>query len=1372
MNIIDIIRKKLKEGDQIKVVLHSGQTILGVVEGFEDDIFVVSTKTGSLEFLKGTNVSSVTPILSNTQSCNKSSRLVVNNVIPSKKPTGGVSSKSNANSALEKKKDNIEVLDQTSNSKENNAAAKPVQNIDHRPVSALGKIDVIDESGTSGIIISKSTNTSYKFYDREVIDKNLIKNRAVGAPVVFSVIKIGTDIYAGSIHCPNTVSNYIFKAEKILKMDTIEDRQTAYNIAIQILRQYSDSKDAQVLRDKLPTYLSVPIEIKEEEIIRDSNSKNLLLNNVENNSVPVKKEIKNKISSEQSGLLKNIQEDTDNLRAITKLIPLMNDSATALPALKQITDRYVKLFNGENKDENKRDNYRIEMLRLIDRYRHCFSESKEYLNTLLPKYESVQDNERIIDTIEKLEKIVTDQTEMSGLLTRKAQSFYNIGKDKEAIETITQAIDMNPENDVARNKLKEFNLVFVEAGDTDKEIEAPGVSNFLQQVVNGYKDYKGISEHDIPKRNFTKRGIEKIRNRVKYLKKQKNVEPKELAELNLSWTKVLAQIQPTNYDGMYSKLREFCNYKAYEEVMQPIFKPEVVRFYLQEFVGLITVTTYSSSTNIIILKYLTTYLDDSQKLLRVFDRNVLKNVPNEINFILDKFCTFDDFNMLWDGLMSFGQRNGAIADNLSSKCFLHARFRDMSIKYMHDIGIDISVGATEEQFRKAWNEASLKHSRLNQDTINRLVDLAKATTIMEFAEKAGTEIDHCLTNNVWINRLDRERLEKIRDNTIPFIKNYIEDNKFQSKERYYTELVRDLERAKDGIFRHPSSLTYNGIIQIINHIDIISKESFDRVIENSEPQLRVSLLNNNVIVDKENVASLQFRVRTQPTASPISQIELIVKPSDVIEPIGDPSPSVFSKSLNGGCYAEFTQRIKISQNVIKAGGTGISVRCNYRKRDNLPDCRDVDLPLRLKSEDSFTMIENPYVVGHPLFFGIKGRTDVFYGRNELISNIEKRLLAPSPYHCILYGQKRSGKTSIINKIKYDLGKEDGPFLCVEFSVAALLPIFTFKDLLYQILSTIGAELDDYEDEGIEIPSYSAPKSSEFDKMVIDYGNEINAFKKELRKLNKAFKDKQGWENKRILLLIDEFTTVYNQTTQRLLDETFMEQWKAVTQDSQFTISEVLIGQDITPKFQSEPYASNAFQVFENWEVTYLEPKYAMDLIIEPIRDEQNNNRYVEGAYKRVYELTAGSPYYLQLICSNIVNYINENKLLRVTEPDVNAVAAKTIAEMTVDRFDNLYDDGGGYVKQDNEAVSQEEKERKIKKKMNIKAVLKAIALGVGENGCCKRRDISIPDVSEMEINEILKELYNRKVIQTEGRDQYRIIVKLFEKWINKNQATF
>ena len=823
---------------------------------------------------------------------------------------------------------------------------------------------------------------------------------------------------------------------------------------------------------------------------------------------------------------------------------------------------------------------------------------------------------------------------------------------------------------------------------------------------------------------------------------------------------------------MYSKLREFCNYKAYEEALQPIHKPDVVRFYLQEFVSLITIVARSSATNIIILKYLTSYQNDSQKLLRAFNQNIKKDAPKEIENILEELCNFQDFNILWDGLMTFGQRNGAIADSLCSISYSCENFRDKSIQYMHDNDIDITIGATEDQFRKAWNEASLKHGRQNHDTANRLVYLTKATTIMEFAEKANNEINYCVENNIWINQLDKDRILKIRDNTIPIIKNYIEDNKFQNKERYYTELIRDVERAIDGVLRHPSSLTYNGIIQILNHIDKLSKESFERVIENSEPKLRVKLLNDYVIADKDGIASLQFNVFTQTTASPISQIELLVKADDDITLIGEPSPVIYSKSLNGGNKAIFTQRIQISQNVIRSGGTGISVTCNFRKRDNLMDHIDTKLPLRLKSEDSFKPLVNPYVVGQPLSFGIQGKIDTFYGRNELIAKIEDQLLAPVPYHCILYGQKRSGKTSIINKLRYDLGAKDGPFLCVEFSVPSLLPRFTFKDFLYKIISTIGSVLEDCQDNGIETPNYVAPLTDEFNKMVIDHGSEITAFKKELRKLNKAFRDMPGWEHKRILLLIDEFTTIYNQIRHRKLDETFMELWKAATQDSQFTISEVLIGQSITPKFQREPYASNAFQVFHRWEVTYLEPKYAKDLIINPIKDEQGDGRYVEAAYKKMYELTAGSPYYLQWLCYMTVEYINDNKLLRVTEPDVNAVAEKMIAKMNVDNFDNLFDDGGGHIEASNEKVPLEEKEKRLATEVNTKAILKSIALGIGENGFCKRDKISIPDVSEAEIDEILKDLSDRKVIQIEGKDQYKIIVKLFEKWIVKNQATF
>lgn len=1247
-------------------------------------------------------------------------------------------------------------------------------NIDIRPVSALGKIEIIDEGGISGIIFCEATGKSYKFYEQEVIDKNIIKNRVIGSLVVFSVIKLGKELYAESIHCPNTISNYLLKAEKILKTDTLESRQTAYNIAIQILRQYPECAEAQALRDKLPTYLTVPVDTDEEAIVRENNKKNT--KNMGTSVSPNKddsSEGATKITQDQTDLLKKFQDEANSKEAIAELKKMMNSSAIKYQAFNLIIGKYVRLYIDEYKDENNRETYRAELLRFIDQYINEFQETKELLKTvLLPRYQSIQADERIIDVIGKLEKLPTDSTDMSSILTVKAQSLYNLGKEQEAIETITQAIDMNPKNDIARNKLREYNFVFVDAGDTDKQIEAPGLTLFLQHAVNNYKDYRGISEHDIPKRNFTKKGIEAIKNRVKYLKKQKNVEPKELAELSLSWTKVLAQIQPTNYEGMYARLRDFCNYKAYEEVLQLPHKPDVIRFFLEEFLTLVS-STNQQAGNVIILKYLSTYLDDSNSLQRAFNKNISKkDAPEEIIDLLKKLSSFDEFDLLWSGLMTIGQKNGAIADIISFYAFSCNIFRDKAIGYMQKTGVTISIGATEEQFRRAWNEASLRHSRRNQDTTNRLIDLTKATNIRDFEEMAQAELISCLSSNNWINSLDKERLEKIQENTLPLIKNYIEDNKFQNKERYYTELIRDIERAEEGILRHPSTFAYNGIHQVINHIKKLAEESFERIIKLSEPEPKIGLLNSEVIADNEGKARLQFNVWTQSGASPISQIELVVEDYGGVKPIGD-SPVPYSKSLNGGSRATFTQLVKISQKVIDTGATGIRVMCKYRKRDNQIISKEEELPLRLKNEDSFTKIENPYIIGQPLSFGIQGKADVFYGRNELISKIEDKLKGASPYHCILYGQKRSGKTSIINKIKYDLGGENGPFLCVEFSVTAL-PEPSLRAMLYQILYSVGEELEELTDKGMEaVPDYIAPSGGEFCQMAIDCGNEINAFKKEFRKLKNKFSSTKGWENKRVLLLIDEFTTIYNLTTQRKLDQSFMQQWKAVIQDQQFTISEVLIGQAITPKFQSEPYARNAFQVFENWEVTYLEPKYAKELIIKPTIDDQGSSRYVEAAYKRIIELTAGSPYYMQYMCSLIVDYINENKLLKVTEPDVNSVADKMITTMKKDNFDNLYDDGSGHLDRDSCVMPKEEVEAKARKERNIRQILIAIAVGSDENGYCNRSDIDkkIRDADAEEINKILKDLSDIKVIEID-RNDYRIIVKLFEKWIIRNQTTF
>lgn len=75
---------------------------------------------------------------------------------------------------------------------------------------------------------------------------------------------------------------------------------------------------------------------------------------------------------------------------------------------------------------------------------------------------------------------------------------------------------------------------------------------------------------------------------------------------------------------------------------------------------------------------------------------------------------------------------------------------------------------------------------------------------------------------------------------------------------------------------------------------------------------------------------------------------------------------------------------------------------------------------KLPAERHFEPGQNPYVTGHEL----APDSPVFFGREEVIQAIRARLLSPAkPQSVSLLGERRSGKSSLLNQLRLSLAQE-------------------------------------------------------------------------------------------------------------------------------------------------------------------------------------------------------------------------------------------------------------------------------------------------------------------------------------------------------------
>ena len=246
---------------------------------------------------------------------------------------------------------------------------------------------------------------------------------------------------------------------------------------------------------------------------------------------------------------------------------------------------------------------------------------------------------------------------------------------------------------------------------------------------------------------------------------------------------------------------------------------------------------------------------------------------------------------------------------------------------------------------------------------------------------------------------------------------------------------------------------------------------------------------------------------------------------------------------------------------------------------------------------------------------------MFFGREELIQNIaqairESRTQSKS---VMVFGQKRSGKSSVLYHLKESL-KEDKELLILDLgNMSTLLDRHAQTSLLHQFLNGILRALErairrKHQDgfSYLELPTpgrefYNHPAPMQLFEDIF----------RTLKDLTDDQKGQEDWRGVRVVLLIDEFQYIYEPIIKDEIPDSFMQNWKALLQANYF--SAVLVGQDVMPKFKLQ--FPNEFGTTQDERVTYLKEGDARKLIDEPIRigGRQGDSRYREQAIERILD---------------------------------------------------------------------------------------------------------------------------------------------------------
>jgi len=383
-------------------------------------------------------------------------------------------------------------------------------------------------------------------------------------------------------------------------------------------------------------------------------------------------------------------------------------------------------------------------------------------------------------------------------------------------------------------------------------------------------------------------------------------------------------------------------------------------------------------------------------------------------------------------------------------------------------------------------------------------------------------------------------------------------------------------------------------------------------------QLEISLLTKNVISDDNTIVALEIKNIGRSPARVLT-IDLEDSPAYKQQTMSQTIPLLSPGN---------SRQVQFSIEPLLEDPFRLLFSVTYLDRHQQPrETAFADRINPIKPLEDFKEVINPYSPGMPL----RPNSSVFFGREDLFSFVRDNSSQLSQRKVLIFvGQRRTGKTSALLQLHHHLPSEivpayiDCQSLGVTPGMAALL-----HDIAWSISDTLATR------------KYSLPVPE------LSYWNDDPAgifqrqFLPSVRDLLPA--------DTNLLLIFDEFEAFQNLVDDNILPPTFFTFLRHLMQH-ETGLSFIFAGTHKLEEIGSD-YWSVLFNIALYRHVGFLSQEAAERLIRDPV-DPQIV--FDDLAVAKILRVTAGHPYFLQLVCYTLVNRANSQKKGYVTISDVNA----------------------------------------------------------------------------------------------------------------------
>lgn len=995
----------------------------------------------------------------------------------------------------------------------------------------------------------------------------------------------------------------------------------------------------------------------------------------------------------------------------------------------------------------------VDAIHLLRQYEAKLADKLTYNNLLATTYQNVGNHREAIIHFNKV---------LEGTAPRKqypvrisiALSYIQLGELTHARKTLERALENNPQDYTAYELLKllDENKLADAPSDLSEKIQKAvdpyafdlmdvhwSLSKFLKFYLDDCK-FIGLGGPGAAQ-EYTFEDVKKLKGLMDAADKDKDKDKRLRSQYNLTAAKLLIDLKSPDEQQVRFYLQEYAADMG--DISLSERKPkEVVFAYYQE--------AFSIATK---LKPKTKMSDRLSQMMMLFfssrDELVMGRLL-ETEAVLKIALDYPEAGRaLLRWLLEITRLNSQVVGNfLIDRIFKSGQLLPKVKGLCDDLVGTTSAPITQrQQLARLWERAGRRVGSRNEDIVREFVWLQWQSMRLD---SLGEQVERVrmLMGQFNAGSLDLERLRQI-NKILGSISEYSKQHLYIERERLATIIENDINDFVNRIVEAPTKFSLELFHPYASALRETVGQHFNKVKMAAEPdQLEMKLSIDSYIPDHNSDIDCQITISNQEGKSPASEVRVELEPS----PSGEYTPRRnvihVAEALHGGQLVTCQLPVRVTEEAIQSQVFTLHYKLSYNTRAGQQIQKSDQMPISLDSADNFTGIPNPYAAWAEA--GEVTVDDMFYGRDQLIENLLSAIhSAPEAKSLVIYGQKRAGKSSVL----YHLHKRlQLPVISIKFSLGEVfnLSVTTFLALMMQ---RIESRFEDFAEEGlppvrVERPSLSALNESP-DLEFHDY----------MRRLRGAMRRHPAYDGARLMLLIDEFTYLYGEIKRGRIPDTFMKFWKALLQRRYF--GSVLVGQDIMRQFiESFP---NEFQVAQSERVSYLQYDEARKLIVRPTLIAVNEeSRFKGAAVDRTIELTAASPFYIQIFCNRLIEYMVRRKLMRVTDAHIEQVKEELIRgnnSLTRDKFDNLVNAGDDTT---NVAPSEE-----------AWAVLHNIAAATRLQEYCDESELSAAGSVPLKV--ILDDLVTREVLERRvtapegsGGDRtalYKIRVGLFKEWL-------